>query len=393
MIIFAMNIYYDANMPYVPQFFSEQGKLIPFDGRSASAELIKNADVLLVRSVTEVTPALLANSPNLQFVGTATIGTNHIDSDFLKQRNIPFYSAPGCNANSVAEYVLSVLFTLTETAQVDLLAKRIGIVGGGNTGSAVAKKLAALGIEINICDPHLTSHPNADLVSFAELQAWSDILCFHVPLIKDGSHPTYHLMAEAEFAALRPEQMLINACRGEVFDNRALLAWKKAGANNLIALDVWENEPHILEELIDYVDIATVHIAGHSVIGKARGTQMLYQRFCEQFKQEEKYTLEQFISDCDFQAVTISGENTLLKNTNTFKFNVDVIQKLMRLVYDVRRDDAICRKTIKSQGFDQLRKQYPVRYECHLMTIQSLASLSPVLVQRLTEIGFNVSES
>lgn len=385
-----MKIYYDSNMPYVEQFFSEFGEIIPFNGRDVDAKTVSDADVLLVRSITEVNQQLLAENQGLTFVGTATIGKNHIDADYLARRNIPFFAAPGCNANAVSEYVLSALFTLAEKYQFNLLDKRIGIVGGGNTGTAVAQKLKALGVTIKITDPHLDSHHYAELVDVETLRSWADILCFHVPLIKSGEHPTWHLMAAETLATLRPEQMLINACRGEVFDNQALLAWKKAGAPNPVVLDVWENEPHILDALIDHVDIATVHIAGHSVLGKAKGTQILYERFCETIQVTPKYTLEQFIPNDDFHSVTINPIVIGKETTNTLKFNLNVIQKLMRLVYDVRRDDAILRTCIKQKGFDTLRKQYPVRYECNLMTIQSLTSLPERLAHTLQEIGFKV---
>lgn len=385
-----MKIYYDSNMPYVDNFFADFGELIPFHGREVEANTLQDADVLLVRSITEVNASLLADNTQLQFVGTATIGKNHIDAAYLQQRKVPFYAAPGCNANSVSEYVMSVLFTLSETYQVDLLEQRVGIVGGGNTGSAVARKLSALGIELKICDPNLSEHPNGELVSLDELREWADILCFHVPLIKDGDNPTQHLIGKDELHALRPEQMLVNACRGEIFDNQALLEWKQNGATNPVALDVWENEPHILEPLIDYVDIATVHIAGHSVLGKARGTQMLYQRLCEHLGQEEKYTLEQFVPSDDFHSVTLNDTNAQQSSADTLKFNLNVIQKLMRLVYDVRRDDAILRNAIKTQGFDKLRKQYPIRYECNLITVQSRKPLPQSLSSALQEIGFNV---
>lgn len=385
-----MKIYYDSNMPYVDEFFSEFGELIPFNGRSVTADTVKDADVLLIRSITEVNSTLLANNTKLQFVGTATIGKNHIDADYLKQRNIPFYSSPGCNANSVAEYVLSVLFALTEQRDISLAALNIGIVGGGNTGSAVAKKLSALGIAIKICDPHLNSHESAELMSMNELKTWSDVLCFHVPLITNGEFPTKHLMSESDFNALRPDQILINACRGEIFDNQALLCWKQSGAPNPVALDVWEQEPSILNELIPYTDISTVHIAGHSVLGKGRGTQMLYQRLCEHLCEKEKYTLEQFLPQNDIHDVTINSIERLVENADTFKFNLNVIQKLMRLVYDVRRDDAIMRNGIADKGFDVLRKQYPVRYECSLITIRCLEPLSEQLTKALIDIGFCV---
>ena len=232
--------------------------------------------------MTQVNNKLLAHANKLSFVGTATIGIDHIDTQLLDDKNIAFSSAPGCNAIAVAEYVISSLFALSQENARPLSGQTIGIVGVGNIGSCLAQKLKALNVTVLLCDP--IKHEQGLLrehVALDELLAQSDIVTFHVPLIKNGEHKTLHMMNKERLKALKPGLTLINASRGDVIDNQALLEIMQAGADLDLVLDVWEKEPNILTELLEHVRYASVHIAGHTLEGKARGTQMLYQKLCE----------------------------------------------------------------------------------------------------------------
>ena len=348
-----LNIYYDENIVFAREFFENLGRLIPFSGRDVSAEMLKDADILLVRSITKVNESLLKTNSRLTFVGTATIGEDHIDKAYLASRDIPFHSAPGCNAISVAEYVLSALVVMSERYLLNLLTMKVGIVGAGNTGSRLSEKLTALGIEHVLCDPLITSdkYQGRSFGSLDDVLA-CDVISLHVPITREGEHATYHLLDEARLSQLTDSQILINACRGEVIDNQALLKLKAAGLKTKLVLDVWENEPNILLPLIEYADIASAHIAGYSLEGKARGTEMLYQAVCEQLKLKNVKKLADFLplSSIDDVKITQTFDETALK-------------QLIKLVYDVRRDDAIFRQQITQQGFDYIRRTYPDRRE------------------------------
>jgi len=280
-----MKIYFDENMPFAQEFFTEFGDLVPFSGRELNAEQVADADVLLVRSITKVNQALLKDNNRLKFVGTATIGVDHIDQNYLNERNINFSSAPGCNAISVAEYVISSLVVLAERYLIDLFSLTVGIVGAGNTGTRLSEKLTALGIKHVLCDPLLAeqSHDDREFVSLETALA-CDVISLHVPKTMTGDYATFHLLNEMRLSQLSENQILINACRGEVIDNQALLKLKQQGHGVKLVLDVWENEPNILHELIPFCEITTAHIAGYSLEGKARGTEMLYQALCQQLE-------------------------------------------------------------------------------------------------------------
>ena len=371
-----MNIYIDENIPYATSFFSDLGTLHFFSGRTLTAETVKDADVLLVRSITKVDQALLHLNTRLKFVGTATIGTDHIDQDYLASRNIAFSSAPGCNKISVAEYVLSVLLVLGEQQQFNLKEKSVAIVGAGNTGTAVYDRLTALGIACVLYDPPLQKQ--GDHRQFFEFSTVlkADVISLHVPKIMDGDDPTWHLFGERVLNKLSTKQILINASRGEVIDNQALLSLCKQNKSPILALDVWENEPNIDQALLPFVTIATPHIAGYSLDGKVRGTEMLYQALCQLLSQPALHSLSTFMSSPQISAVSINR----CMDMNLFK-------SLMHLVYDVRRDDALFRQVVADAcGFDNMRKNYVERRE-----LSSLKVTSSMINQQkqLSELGFS----
>lgn len=380
-----MKIFFDENMPYAKDFFSDFCKadeLIPFSGRDLTAEQVLDADVLLVRSITKVNEALLKNNNKISFVGTATIGTDHIDQAYLNDRDITFHSAPGCNAISVAEYVISSLVILAERYQLDIHKLSVGIVGGGNTGTRLSEKLTALGIDYIICDPLLEQNQNDSRVfSSLEEVLKCDVISLHVPKTVEGEHPTYHLLDKSKLNNLKNDQILISTCRGEVIDNKALLALKEQDHGLKVVLDVWEGEPDVLMPLIEYTEIATAHIAGYSLEGKARGTEMLYQALCDHITKQDsssieyKYQLVNFLPPANISMIKLNQE-----------FNEVLLNQLVKMVYDVRRDDAIFRQQLASQGFDNLRKNYPVRREFSSVQVDLLPNALSDVPHRL---GFN----
>ena len=347
-----MNIYADENMPLVAEFFGHLGPVTLFNGRTVQARELADAEVLLVRSVTTVDKSLLAENKKLRFVGTATIGMDHIDQRYLTARGVSFSSAPGCNAQSVLEYVLSALWSLADKYQWRLNSKTLGIVGVGNIGQRLAEAAAALNMRVLLCDPP-RAQAEADFVhtSFSDVCRQADIISFHTPMVTAGPTPSRHLLNSASLALLKPECALINAARGAIIDNQALLNALQQ-CHRPVVLDVWESEPAILQALLPYLDLATAHIAGHSIEGKARGTAMLYQQLCQLLGQAPLCQLEHLLPIPAVAKVQLS-EN----------FGLPDVQNLARMLYDVRRDDALFRFHIQREGFDWLRKSYPARRE------------------------------
>lgn len=232
-----MKIYADENMPYVQQFFAGLGEVTLVDGRQLTAAQVADADVLLVRSVSRVDQALLAQNQRLRFVGTATIGVDHIDQAYLQSRSVAFSSAPGCNAQSVVEYVLSSLFLLAEQQQKPLQQWTVGVVGVGQIGSRLVKALQALQVQVLQCDP-VRAAQEADFahIDFADLVQQVDAVSFHVPLVKSGPFPTLGLLAAHNLPSVPVEVAIINASRGEVTCNQTLLAEALAGRQRPLVL-------------------------------------------------------------------------------------------------------------------------------------------------------------
>lgn len=346
-----MKIVADENMPAVGELFAPFADVVCLPGRAIHREHLLDADGLLVRSVTAVGEQLLAGS-TVKFVGSATIGTDHVDLAYLAAEGIPFAHAPGCNADAVVDYVLATLCSLEGEAWLE---KTLAIVGCGNVGGRLYRRLTALGVSCLCYDPFLNAEEQPDLQEFSAL-AEADILCLHTPLTKTGCHPTFHLFDADALAGLKPGALLINAGRGAVVDNAALLAAIERG-HLRAALDVWEGEPGISPELLAVVCQGTPHIAGYSLEGRLRGTLMVYQAFCQRFG---------FVPQ-------VNGLNELLELTGTpspqpvvWQAGANPLARLVLGAYDPGQDCARLRAIAGSpiaQGFDNLRKQYPLRRE------------------------------
>ncbi|EKD5498365.1 4-phosphoerythronate dehydrogenase PdxB, partial [Pseudomonas aeruginosa] len=275
-----MRILADENIPVVDAFFADQGSIRRLPGRAIDRAALAEVDVLLVRSVTEVSRAALAGSP-VRFVGTCTIGTDHLDLDYFAEAGIAWSSAPGCNARGVVDYVLGCLLAMAEVRGADLAERTYGVVGAGQVGGRLVEVLRGLGWKVLVCDPpRQAREPDGEFVSLERLLAEADVISLHTPLNRDGEHPTRHLLDEPRLAALCPGTWLVNASRGAVVDNQALRRLLEGGADLEVALDVWEGEPQADPELAARCLIATPHIAGYSLEGKLRGTAQIYQAYC-----------------------------------------------------------------------------------------------------------------
>lgn len=269
-----MKIVADQNMPLLDELFGAGGELVALPGRAITPAVVRDAEVLLVRSVTRVDAGLLAGSA-VRFVGSATSGCDHVDRDWLARAGIEFAHAPGCNAGAVVQYVLAVCCALRPRWR----ELTLGILGCGAVGGRLWRLLEALGVRCLTCDPLLPAGELPAPVGLDELLGEADILCLHVPLTRDGPHATHHLLDAARLAQLKPGALLINAARGAVVDNAALRRLLADGGNLAVALDVWEGEPAIDLELMRRVDLGTPHIAGYSREGREHGSRAVHAAF------------------------------------------------------------------------------------------------------------------
>ncbi|WP_148077158.1 4-phosphoerythronate dehydrogenase PdxB [Kluyvera ascorbata] len=371
-----MKILVDENMPYARELFSRLGEVRAVPGRPIPTDALTDADALMVRSVTKVNEALLGDKA-IKFVGTATAGTDHVDQSWLTQAGIGFSAAPGCNAIAVVEYVFSALLMLAERDGFALADRTVGIVGVGNVGGRLQKRLEALGIKTLLCDPPRADNGDeGDFRSLDELVAEADVITFHTPLYKEGQYKSLHLADEALIRRLKPGTILINACRGPVVDNAALLKCLEEGQNLSVVLDVWEPEPDLNLALLDKVDLGTSHIAGYTLEGKARGTTQVFEAYSQFIGQPQKVALSTLLPAPEFGRISLHGP-----------LDQPTLKRLVHLVYDVRRDDAPLRKVAGIPGeFDKLRKNYLERREWSSLTVECDDADAAELLQKL---GFN----
>ncbi len=379
-----LRILSDSKIPFVTDAFSHIGAVTIVDNESICPEAVRAADILLVRSETRVDARLLAGSA-VKFVGSPTSGTDHIDREYLRSRNIAFAHAPGANARSVAEYVLAALLVLCQKWGETLAGKTLAVVGVGNIGSIVAGFGRALGMRVLCHDPPLQRvSGDPTLVPFSALSA-ADYLTIHVPLNKSGDDPTYHLFDEQKVQALSPECVLLNTSRGPVVDNSALKEMLLTKRLRAAVLDVWEDEPDIDWELLPLPDIATPHIAGYSWDGKVRGTEAIYRAACERFGVNATWHA--------------SGPGQEVVSPPAWQTGASFESNLSRLVYwryDILRDHRALRDVVdlpsglRAACFSGLRKGYPIRREFGAHALQG-HGLTPKIQRQLQALGFCLS--
>jgi erythronate-4-phosphate dehydrogenase len=354
-----MRIVADRNIPFVQACFAHLGKVELYSGREITAAVVADADALLVRSITKVNADLLRGS-QVRFVATATIGLEHIDCEYLAEQGIGFSSAPGSNANSVAEYVVAGLLAVAEKHDIQLGGKSIGIVGVGNVGKRVALKCRALGMNTVLNDPPL-ARQSGD-AQYRPLQALGDcdFVTLHTPLTFAGPDKTHHLADKAFFASLKPGAVFFNSSRGPVHDTDALKGAILSGHLRATVLDVWEKEPTIDTDLLRSVDLATPHIAGYSFDGKVAGLIMIYEALCRHLGQAPKHRREDFLPEPEVPRIEMFLSLDDVQQS---------LRKTVQQVYDIRQDDANTREILtvppeeRGACFDDLRKNYPRRRE------------------------------
>lgn len=366
------------------ELFSAAGTVTIIPDQLLTQQHLAHADVLITRSNRIIDAELLQNTP-VKLVATATAGFDHFNTQWMQQQGIAWRNAPGCNANSVAEYVIVALLQLHGEHHIPLAGKTLGIIGAGHVGKALANKAVAIGLKVLLNDPPLQAAGAAgNWADLTTLLQQADIVSLHVPLIKDGPYPTAQLANAAFFQQMQPASIFINTARGEITDYHALANALKQQKIAHAIIDVWPHEPAIDADVLQYATIATPHIAGHSLTGKLMGTWQAY------------------VACCDFFNIPVTAEFpttlTARKLINIESNNVSApllyLHKIMQQVYDVAYDHAQCKKILclsdKTQQcvcFQNLRKLYPARAEFANFAITNCNSIAKT---QLANLGFNV---
>ena len=372
----------DEAIPWLDLLFARHAQIHRYSGRELDPKALEDADLLLIRSTLNVDEKLLKHS-SVKLVASATVGCDHVDQQALSELGIGFAHAPGCNANAVAEYVIAAVAWHAQQGKINL-GERLtaAIIGCGRIGSQVKVKLEQLGFNVIVNDPPVQrvksqAHQSWNFVNLDDaLQA--DLICLHTPLTHNGDFPTHHLLDRERLACIKDNAILINAGRGAVIDNPALLSLLEDKASLNVVLDVWENEPDINWALLSKVNLGTPHIAGHSWRGKVMGTVMIYQQACKTFG-----WIEQDIDDELFKvplAQVIYRDDIQL---------YDLISKC----YDIKAETDELRMNTQekstsdaAKAFDHFRKNYDKRAEFSDLQCQVKASIA----KRVEQLGFNV---
>lgn len=360
-----MKIIADENIPYAREAFASLGEVTTLPGRHLQNSDVQHGDCLLVRSITPVNEQLLKNS-SVRFVASATIGTDHIDLDYLQRNHIGFANAPGCNAESAAEYMINVLFHLAKKKDFDPFNLTAGIIGCGNVGSRVKKKLDSLGIQALVNDPPQQDKgdDSQNYVSLQTIIHECDFITCHVPLTRDGNYPTWHLFDHDLLNELGENTVLFNASRGAVIDNISLSELLSQRKDLSVFLDTWEGEPAINQTLLKQVNFATPHIAGYSVEGRLRGTQIILDAACNFFDASAHWDMQDYLP---------YKQIIQLSKTSSPQLWYELFNKH----YPVEKDYQALLNLAESSSeqlakeFDLLRKNYPPRYEFNQFVVEN----------------------
>lgn len=380
-----MKIVVDENIPYGREAFEMLGEVVLRPGRAISPEDLRDADLLMVRSITKVNAALLDGS-SVRFVATATIGVDHLDEPYLRERGITYASAPGCNANSVGEYIAAALLVLAETRGFKLADRKLGIIGHGNVGKRVEQKARALGMDVVLNDPPLARETGDKKYRPLEDILDCPIITAHVPLVKTGADATRHLLNERFFARCKTGAIILNTSRGAVCNGEALRVALEAGKIGAAALDVWEGEPNVNLQLLANCAIATPHIAGYSFDGKVNGTKQIYEAACTFLNIAPSWDATPLLPKPEVPRITVKGLPESVQ--------AEIAATVAR-VYDILDDDKRIRALLRMDDgerglyFDRLRKEYPRRREFH-NTDATILPLNAAMANTLRGLGFKV---
>ncbi len=393
-----LKIVADENIVAVEDLFRQHGDLRLLPGRQISAADVRDADVLLVRSITRVDRALLEGS-RVRFVATATSGTDHLDLDYLRAAGIGVAEAAGSNANAVVEYCLSGIAELICREVCSLQGQRAAIIGFGHVGKGLYRRLRELGVDCVVCDPFVAQvkeRQERENVRYCDLETAlsASLISLHTPLSRGGEHPTWHLLNQERLDRLAPGTLLINASRGEVVDNAALIKRLRRSNDLLTLWDVWENEPQISRDLLDLVSLGTPHIAGYSVEAKRSASDRNYAAFLQYFNLPADS-----VSHCvpvSSTSLEVHLEQMQLRAVNNPEERVWA--ECLRAAFSVSAVDQRLRSADAANGaavFDGIRKTLGGRREFSHYTLNQhwvdRSLVSPTIAARLTALGFGFS--
>jgi len=373
-----MKIVIDDKIPYIKGALEPFAEVVYLPGSDTTADVVKDADAIITRTRTKCSKEILKGS-NVKFIATATIGFDHIDKEYCKHAGIEWTNAPGCNAESVNQYISSTLFSYSMQKRIDLKDKTIGIVGVGQVGSRVAKTCEILGMKVLLNDPpRERAEGSEQFVSLKIIQEEADIITFHVPLNMDGEDATYHLANEYFLQNLKKKPLLINSCRGEAFDSEEIKQSIKSNNISGVIIDCWENEPNLNLDLLNNSDFGTAHIAGYSKDGKANGTKMSIQAISRFFNLG--------IDNWEPSGIELP-DNTIIEIDGNQRREYSVLAEAVLSTYDIETDDDKLRSN--PHLFEKLRGDYPVRREFNTYTIKA-ENIESKTLEKLKQLGFKI---
>jgi len=375
-----MKIVVDEKIPFIRGVFEPWADVVYSPGRAIDTAVVADADALITRTRTRCDSDLLKGS-SVKIIASATIGYDHLDTDWLDSKGIRWVNAPGCNSGSVMQYMVSVLLCLAGKHSLDLSSLTLGVVGVGNVGSKVVRAAKSLGMKVLQNDPPRQRRERlTDFLPLEALIAESDILTLHVPLNREGEDSTFHLVNNSNLHRMKKNCILINTSRGAVVDNVALRETLSDRKLLAAVLDVWEGEPAVDRRLLELVDIATPHIAGYSVDGKANAT--------INSVREVSSFLGLPLSDWRPETLPVPSEPVIdLTSGPRGKIAADMVTTAVRHTYPVEDDDRLFRSD--PGNFEYLRDNYRIRREFSSYTIKSDDTETRKI---LSNLGFNLTQ-
>ncbi len=375
-----MKIIADDKIPYLKGALESFAEVIYLPGNKTTPAIVKDADALITRTRTVCNENLLKDS-KVKFIATATIGYDHIDTEYCQKAGIEWTNAPGCNAESVNQYIVSALFSWSMRKRNDLAGKTIGVVGVGQVGSRVAKTCEILGMRVLLNDPPRERREGPEkFVALKTIQEKADIISFHVPLNMDGIDKTFHMVNASFLQNLIKKPLIINSCRGEVFNTKDTINASKTEDISGIIIDCWENEPDLNHDLLNVVDYGTPHIAGYSKDGKANGTKMSVQAISRFFNLG--------IDNWEPEKIELP-KNTIIRIDGNQRRKKSILAEAILSTYDIENDDEALRES--PHLFEKLRGDYPVRREFDSFKIKA-KNIDKNTLEKLKKLGFHILE-
>ncbi len=347
-----MKVIIDDKIPFIKGALEKVAEVVYMPGNKIGSEFIKDADALIIRTRTKCNRQLLEGS-SVKFIATATIGFDHIDTEYCNKNGIHWTNAPGCNSSSVEQYIVSAMLYLANMQGFEFSKKTVGIIGVGNVGSKVSRALKVLGCRVLLNDPPRAAAEGAkEFTELDDMLAKSDIISMHVPLTESGQYKTLGMADGSFFQKMKNGAVFINTSRGEVVDEKALKEAVRLDKLSDVILDVFENEPHVDKELLSMITIGTPHIAGYSSDGKANGTMMSIRTLSRFFRLgADEWTP----SD-----IPMAGSREILADGSEAE-PLDLISEVYAKTFSVQEDHD--RFMDNMDRFENLRGDYRVRRE------------------------------